>query len=80
MNPLSIFSTALQFPSAEFLSRDRASAYASAATECGKTQIADRFHWVKNAHVVVEEALMTSIPATIFIRSRGGRLGSDHAV
>ena len=60
------------FPSAEFLSRDRASAYASAATECGKTQIADRFHLIKNAHAAVEEALMTSIPATIFIREGDG--------
>jgi len=60
------------FPSAEFLSRDRASAYASAATECGKTQIADRFHLIKNAHAALEEALMTSIPATIFIRDGDG--------
>ena len=60
------------FPSAEFLSRDRASAYASAATECGKTQIADRFHLIKNAQAAVEEALMTSIPATIFIREGDG--------
>lgn len=60
------------FPSAEFFSRDRASAYASAATECGKTQIADRFHLIKNAHKAIEEALMTSIPATIFIREGDG--------
>ena len=60
------------FPAAEFFSRDRASAYASAATECGKTQIADRFHLIKNAHTAVEEALMTSIPATIFIREGDG--------
>ncbi|MHB9057129.1 MAG: transposase, partial [Paludibacteraceae bacterium] len=60
------------FPSAEFLSRDRASSYASAATECGKIQIADRFHLIKNAHAAVEEALMTSIPATIFVREGDG--------
>ena len=60
------------FPSAEFLSRDRACAYSSAATECGKTQIADRFHLIKNAHAAVEQALMTSIPATIFIREGDG--------
>lgn len=60
------------FPSAEFFSRDRASAYASAATECGKTQIADRFHLIKNAQAAVKEALMTSIPATIFIREGDG--------
>jgi len=60
------------FSAAEFFSRDRASAYASAATECGKTQIADRFHLIKNAHDAVKEALMTSIPATIFIREGDG--------
>ena len=60
------------FSSAEFFSRDRASSYASAATECGKTQVADRFHLIKNAHDAVKEALMTSIPATIFIREGDG--------
>jgi hypothetical protein len=60
------------FSAAEFFSRDRASSYASAATECGKTQIADRFHLIKNAHDAVKEALMTSIPATIFIREGDG--------
>lgn len=57
------------FPAAKFFSRDRANAYSSAATECGKTQVADRFHLIKNAQAAVKEALMTSIPATIFIRS-----------
>jgi hypothetical protein len=60
------------FPTAEFLSRDRASAYASAGTECGKVQIADRFHLIKNAQAAVAEALMTSIPATIFVREGDG--------
>lgn len=60
------------FPSAKFFSRDRASAYASAGTECGKTQIADRFHLIKNAQAAVRETLMTSIPATIFIRGGEG--------
>ena len=60
------------FPAAEFLSRDRASAYASAATDCKKTQIADRFHLIKNAQAAVKEALMSSIPATIFIREGDG--------
>lgn len=60
------------FPSAKFFSRDRASAYASAGAECGKTQIADRFHLIKNAQVAVRETLMTSIPATIFIREGEG--------
>lgn len=60
------------FPDAELFSRDRASSYASAATECGKTQVADRFHLIDNAQAAVKEALMTSIPATIFIREGDG--------
>lgn len=60
------------FPSTEFLSRDRASAYSSAGAECGKTQVADRFHLIKNAQDAVKETLMSSIPATIFIREGDG--------
>ncbi len=60
------------FPDAEFFSRDRANSYSSAATECGKTQVADRFHLIDNAQAAVKEALMTSIPATIFIREGDG--------
>ena len=60
------------FSAAEFFSRDRASSYASAATECDKIQIADRFHLIKNAQDAVKEALMTSIPPTIFIREGDG--------
>lgn len=60
------------FPAAELFSRDRASSYASAATECDKIQIADRFHLIKNAQDAVKEALMTSIPPTIFIREGDG--------
>lgn len=60
------------FPSAQFLSRDRASAYASAGAECAKTQVADRFHLIKNAQDVVKQALMASVPAAIFIRDGDG--------
>ena len=60
------------FPGAEFFSRDRASSYSSAATECGKTQVADRFHLIDNAQTAVKNALMGSIPATIFIREGDG--------
>lgn len=60
------------FPAAEFFSRDRASAYATAATECGKTQIADRFHLIENAQQAVKDALMTTLPATIFLRDGNG--------
>ncbi len=60
------------FSAAELFSRDRASSYASAATECDKIQIADRFHLIKNAQDAVKETLMTSIPPTIFIREGDG--------
>ncbi len=60
------------FPSAQFFSRDRACAYSSAGAECGKTQIADRFHLIKNAQDAVKNALMASIPATIFVRDGDG--------
>lgn len=61
-----------KFPSSDFFSRDRASAYSSAGSECEKTQVADRFHLIKNAHEAVKEALMATIPATIFIREGDG--------
>ncbi|WP_028306877.1 transposase [Desulfitibacter alkalitolerans] len=60
------------FPSAQFFSRDRATAYSSAGAECGKIQIADRFHLIKNAQEAIQNALMASIPATIFVRDGDG--------
>lgn len=60
------------FPSAQYLSRDRASGYASAGEECGKIQVADRFHLIKNAQQAVKDALMAEIPATIFVRDGSG--------
>jgi hypothetical protein len=60
------------FPSAQFFSRDRATAYSSAGAECGKTQVADRFHLIKNAQEAIKNALMASIPAKIFIRDGDG--------
>lgn len=60
------------FPSVQFFCRDRATAYSSAGAECGKTQIADRFHLIKNAQEAVKSALMASIPATIFVRDGDG--------
>ena len=38
----------------------------------GKLKKADRFHLIDNAQKAVKEALMTSIPATIFIREGDG--------
>jgi len=61
-----------KFQSAEFLSRDRASSYSSAGDECGRTQVADRFHLIKNAHEAINETLMAEIPARIFVRYGDG--------
>lgn len=61
-----------KFSSAQLFSRDRATRYASAGAECGKIQIADRFHLIKNAQDAVKDALMAEIPATIFIREGDG--------
>jgi len=57
-----------KFPSAEFMSRDRACSLSSAGEACEKTQIADRFHLVQNIHKVIDEALASELPANIFIR------------
>ena len=65
------------FPAATFFSRDRATAYAAAAAAAGKTQIADRFHWIHNAQQAVDEALATILPATIFLRSGDGWVPAD---
>jgi transposase len=61
-----------KFKSAEFLSRDRASAYSSAGKDFGMTQVADRFHLIKNAHDVIGDTLMSEMPARIFIRTGDG--------
>ena len=60
------------FPTVEFLSRDRASAYAAAGAALGIEQVADRFHLVTNAQTAVKDALMASIPANILIRNGDG--------
>jgi hypothetical protein len=61
-----------RFPSSEFLSRDRASAYSSAGEECGKTQVADRFHLIQNAQQAVKDALSEILPAKMYIREGDG--------
>lgn len=57
-----------KFPSAKFMSRDRACSLSSAGEACGKTQIADRFHLMQNIHKAIDEALAAELPANIFIR------------
>lgn len=66
-----------KFTSSVILSRDRASAYSSAATEANKVQVADRFHLIKNAQAAVKEALMSIIPARIFVREGDGWICAD---
>jgi hypothetical protein len=66
-----------KFRSAEILSRDRATSYASAGKEMGLTQVADRFHLVDNAQKAVEEALAAELPARIYIRSGDGWISAD---
>jgi hypothetical protein len=66
-----------RFQSAEYLSRDRASSYSSAGEECGKVQIADRFHLIENAHTVIKETLMAEMPVNIFIRKGDGWIMPD---
>jgi transposase len=68
-----------KFPSAEFLSRDRATSLASAGAACGKTQVADRFHLVQNAQKAIKDALMAEMPANIFIRDGDGWVESTAA-
>lgn len=61
-----------KFHSVEFLSSDRANSYSAVGKECKKTQVADRFHLIKNAQDAVSDALMAEIPAQIFIRNGDG--------
>lgn len=61
-----------RFQSAEFLSRDGSSTYSSVGTECGKTQVSDRFHLIKNAQAAIKETLMEEMPAQIFICNGDG--------
>lgn len=61
-----------QYPSTTILSRDRGTAYASAGTKCGKTQVADRFHLVQNMHKAIKEALGQEIAKDLFVREGDG--------
>jgi transposase len=61
-----------KFPSAKFLSRDRACSLSSAGDACGKIQVADQFHLVQNIHKAIEEALTAEMPANIFIKEGDG--------
>ena len=66
-----------KFQSAEILSRDRATSYASAGKDMGLTQVADRFHLVDNAQKAVYDALSAELPPRIYIRSGDGWISTD---
>ena len=66
-----------RFPSAEYLSRDKASAYSSAGEDQGKTQVADRFYLIQNAHRAVKDALSEILPAKIYIREGDGWVSAE---
>ena len=60
------------FPSADHMSRDRATSLSTAGDACGKEQVADRFHLIQNVHKVINEALMSEIPIQIYFREGAG--------
>lgn len=62
----------MQFPSAPMVSRDRGAAYAAAATNSGKIQVADGFHLVQNIHQVVKDVLYQEISHDLFVREGDG--------
>jgi hypothetical protein len=64
-----------KFPSVEIVSRDRGSAYASAAKKNDKVQVADGFHLVQNIHKVIKDALYQEIPHDLFVREGKGWIG-----
>ncbi len=61
-----------QFPSVTTVSRDRSTAYAGAAADLGKIQVADGFHLVQNVHQVIKDVLYQEIPHDLFIREGDG--------
>jgi hypothetical protein len=60
------------YPSATMVSRDRGAAYATAATQCGKEQVADGFHLVQNMHQTIKKALYEEITQDPLMREGDG--------
>jgi len=50
----------------------RGTAYASAATKCNKTQVADGFHLVQNIHKALKDALYQEVAHDLFVREGEG--------
>jgi len=55
------------FPNIKIVSRDRATAMASAAQALGKTSVADRYHLTANMHDAIERTLYEMLPASLYI-------------
>ncbi len=70
-----------KYPSATMVSRDRGTAYAAAAAQCGKDQVADGFHLCQNMHQAIKEALYQEVPHDLFVRvGEGWTRIADRAV
>lgn len=61
-----------QYPTVNVVSRDRGTAYATAADNCGKTQVADGFHLVQNIHKTVKDVLRQEMAHDLFVREGDG--------
>ena len=61
-----------QYPCVDIVSRDRGSAYATAAKRCNKTQVADGFHLMQNIHKVIKDALSIEVGRDLFVREGNG--------
>lgn len=61
-----------QYSSIDIVSRDRGTAYAKAATNINKLQVADGFHLVQNIHKAIKDALSLEVGNDLFIREGDG--------
>ncbi len=56
-----------EHPSVEKMTRDRATAYASAANKAGLEQVADRFHLFDNLHQAIKKEINLQLPIKVLI-------------
>ena len=54
-------------PSVQTMTRDRATAYASAANKAGIAQVADRFHLFDNLHEAIRKEIYNELPLKVII-------------
>jgi transposase len=60
------------FPNLEIVSRDRATAMASAVKQLGVTPVADRFHLVANMHDAIKKTIHSHFPKQVYIPTGNG--------